>query len=239
MRAYSSCSYFTHTVIEPNIPYGAKKKGQKKFKQVEVMDTNDNGSANGGSKSALRQPFIDTANALAFFYKQAVQSERDARDAGSRQAYRRILEWAARKSRAGDKVTCADIIGLCARELAAIPPRPRSPEGNDDAGDGGLTENIRKLVVNPRKRQRRDISDDFVSACRAQEESDDSHDVQWGSRGLMNRLEDVGRNAGKDAWDNARENAFGGVAGGGFSVGDWTTKKGKLAKGGYDKHKKK
>lgn len=192
------------------------------------MDSSD---ASNGSRTALRQPFIDTANALASLYKQAVSAERDARDAGSRAAYMHIMQWAARKSRANERLTPAEIISFCAAELAEIQATHPAPppatvdrtlhsqsvsapgqtqqqlvmqvsrqsqgapdlQGKGDAGGEGnsvllpsahfqpqqqvpamayvakddpLVSDIKKLQVNPRKRQRVDISDTFVSACR-------------------------------------------------------------------------
>lgn len=172
-------------------------------------------------RPGLRQPFIETANALAGLYKQAVSAERDARDAGSRAAYMRLMQWAARKSRTGDRVTPMDIVNFCATELAQLqaPPPERAPPershapplpasqghaavaaklaqgekaeeaaGNPNANananappvpkfdappvafvakDEALVSDIKKLNVNPRKRQRVDISDTFVRACRS------------------------------------------------------------------------
>lgn len=167
-----------------------------------------------GTRSTLRQPFIDTANALASLYKQAAIAERDARDAGSRAAYMRIMQWAARKSRQTEPVSAADVIQFCTAELAEIPsqstsiaaaqtpppshdvaspvpaapalsrpapapltppasaqPHPAYPNANAQmhaqfSRDDHLVSDIRKLNVNPRKRQRVDISDTFVRACR-------------------------------------------------------------------------
>lgn len=192
------------------------------------MDSSD---ANNGSRTALRQPFIDTANALASLYKKAVSAERDARDAGSRAAYMQIMQWAARKSHAGERISPAEIINFCTGELAEIQanlpvsapatvdralhsqsvsaPRqtqqqlvtqvsrqsqgPPDLQGKGDADGPGngvllpstqfqpqqqvqtvayvarddpLVSDIKKLHVNPRKRQRVDISDNFLSACR-------------------------------------------------------------------------
>lgn len=153
--------------------------------------------APNGSRSALRQPFIDTANALASLYKKAVSAEREARDAGERAAYMRIMEWAARKSRASERITPAELMNFCSSELATLPPpvpvsartgpevRDTEPNGSPVQSppaqqvvppqpmppvayvtrDDNLVSDIRKLHVNPRKRQRVDISDTFVSAC--------------------------------------------------------------------------
>lgn len=197
-------------------------------------------------RSALRQPFITTANALASLYKQAAVAERDARDAGTRAAYMHVMQWAAGKARAGEALTVAQVINFCGAEMSNMPP-PRddsvvtavplaarwdateraaaqetqgdveriSPPGRTscgglagggggcgaDSGDGGvgdsggggvgvscagaltvrvedsghghayiarddrLLQDIRKLDVNPRKRQRIDISDTFMRAC--------------------------------------------------------------------------
>ncbi|KAI0565026.1 hypothetical protein FGB62_22g535 [Gracilaria domingensis] len=157
----------------------------------------DNSDTNAPSRSALRQPFIDTANALAFFYKQAAVAERDARDAGSRAAYQQIIQWAALKSRSADPVSAADVIGFCAAELAQLPnpslssnerSAPTAPPPNAAGGttvartdaemphceapavayvprDDALVSDIKKLHVNPRKRQRVDLSDAFIRAC--------------------------------------------------------------------------
>lgn len=72
-------------------------------------------------RSALYQPFINTANALASLYKQAATLERDGRDAGSRTAYQNIMQWAARKRLAGEAISPGDVISLCASELASLP----------------------------------------------------------------------------------------------------------------------
>ncbi|CAN8061558.1 unnamed protein product [Agarophyton chilense] len=175
----------------------------------------DNPDANASNRSALRQPFIDTANALAYFYKQAGVAERDARDAGSRAAFQKIIQWAALKSRSAEPVSAADVISFCAAELAQLPthsvsteraphsshvsnaptcppasrvdadmPHGEAPTVSYVPRDDALVSDIKKLHVNPRKRQRVDISDAFIRACRNQEDSfvftapDQSHGLQ-------------------------------------------------------------
>lgn len=161
----------------------------------------DNSETHGSNRNALRQPFIDTANALASLYKQSVAAERDARDAGSRMAYQRIIQWAAKKSRSGEPLSAADVVSFCATELAQLPNNPPSSDRttnsppqssppistsqarNQDsempncnappvayvARDDALVSDIKKLHVNPRKRQRVDISDAFIRACSGEE----------------------------------------------------------------------
>lgn len=159
-----------------------------------AMDTD----ANGTSRTALRQPFIETANALASLYKEAAKAERDAKDAGAASSYRTIMQWAATKSTSGESITAADVISFCTTELSKIrpsapanpaerssnPPPPNSdnsqrtqePSAPSEAPtvayiarDDALVSDIRKLNVNPRKRQRVDISDTFITACRNNE----------------------------------------------------------------------
>lgn len=178
-----------------------------------IMDDREN----VGGRSLLYQPFINTANALTSLYKQAAILERDGRDAGLRSAYQHIMQWAARKGRAGESISAADVISLCAGELASLPqptqsstatltpavsntpasrtvsnPTPPASLTNhppphatdmvlDSSGispqvsvppsayiprDDGLISDIRKLNVNPRKRQRIEITEAFKSAFR-------------------------------------------------------------------------
>lgn len=82
------------------------------------MDDRENNS----SRSGLYQPFLNAANALASLYKQAMTLEKEGRDSGLRLAYQHIMQWAARKSRSGDQITAAELITLCAKELANLPP---------------------------------------------------------------------------------------------------------------------
>lgn len=95
------------------------------------------------------------------------------------------MQWAACKSRSTDPITPAELIAFCADELAQIPvstnPQiipaapvvaPAARDADDSHAyatrDDGLASGIRKLNVNPRKRQRVDISDTFVRACRTE-----------------------------------------------------------------------
>lgn len=144
------------------------------------------------NKSALRTPFISAANALANLYKTAAAAEKDARDAGSRAAYMQIMQWAARRSRKNEPLTSAEIISMCTAELSKIPPPPapvassrpedeapfsssatresrhraqQSGAAQSQARDDVLASSIRKLAVNPRKRQRTAISETFIRAC--------------------------------------------------------------------------
>lgn len=144
------------------------------------------------SKSAVGLPFIAAANALANLYKKAATVEKDSRDLGTRAAYMKVLEWAARKSSNNEKITTAELITLCSDELAKVPappsrveedpsvaaPRPlpyesrqqRAPVVQQHAapvsgGEDTLASDIKKLAVNPRKRQRTSISETFIRAC--------------------------------------------------------------------------
>lgn len=148
------------------------------------MDTAETPSSGRG---ALRQPFIETANALASLYKRACDVERDARNGASRAAYMRVMQWAARKSRSQEPLTAAELISFCAESLADIPQVnpssshiPSSPDRSSTmelqsppqqqqqqivSKDEALVSDIKKLHVNPRKRQRVDISDAFIRAC--------------------------------------------------------------------------
>lgn len=146
------------------------------------------------SKSAVGPSFITAANALANLYKKAATLEKEARDAGARSAFMSVMQWAAVKSRGNEKITTAEVIALCSSELVKIPassnptrhddadmvapvlirPTPHEPrqrtsfqQNNQQSGSGGdtLVSDIRKLAVNPRKRQRISISETFIRAC--------------------------------------------------------------------------
>lgn len=161
----------------------------------------ENSETNNSARINLRQPFIDTANALASLYKQALAAERDSRDVGSRSAYQHIIQWAARKSRSNEQVSAADVISFCSSELVLLsnnqppterplhvpqnnsPPNPTSQPSPDAemaqsettpvsyvARYDALASDIKKLHVNPRKRQRVEFSDTFIRACREENE---------------------------------------------------------------------
>ncbi len=145
------------------------------------------------SKSAVGPSFISAANALANLYKKAATVEKEARDSGARSAYMSVMQWAAVKSRRNEKITTAEVIALCSSELVKIPAAAPSRQEDVDqlpsslarpsplesrqrtafqqnplqGGSGGdaLVSDIRKLAVNPRKRQRISISETFIRAC--------------------------------------------------------------------------
>lgn len=126
-------------------------------------------------RSTLRQPFIHTANALASLYKQASLAEQQARQSGSSAAYRAVMQWAAC---ADLPLTPARLIAFCASELAdaspdAVQPQivpvvkeePEVPKPPPCvARDEALVSDINRMYVNPKKRQRVEISDTFIRA---------------------------------------------------------------------------
>eukprot|EP00177_Eucheuma_denticulatum_P002471 GFKZ01004440.1.p1 GENE.GFKZ01004440.1~~GFKZ01004440.1.p1 ORF type:complete len:279 (-),score=38.65 GFKZ01004440.1:528-1364(-) len=278
------------------------------------MDPGDNPN---GSRTSLRQPFIDTANALAFLYKQSMQAEREARDAGSRAAYMHIMQWAARKSRSNQPISAADVINFCTQELAQLPShspptdnrlshhsnQPASPphdphsiqqqlpshnsvmhvenvsvEVADNqqhqapaviadnqqnqapaaqttptapvawvARDDGLVSDIRKLNVNPRKRQRVDISDTFISACRRGDadglifSSDQGYLIRSQEESASSVLISANppvRQGNTPPLREGRDTSEGPF--GSFNVNEYAGRKAKNGKGGmYDKHRRK
>jgi hypothetical protein len=166
------------------------------------MDSTQAGISGSAPPSSLRQPFIATANALAELYKRAGLAEREARETGGRTAYLDVLEWAARRSSAGELVTAQDVVAFATQRLADHPkrspvPNPVSSSGGGDslvpisatpqavAGAGDTTSlatGIGKLQVNPRKRARVDLGDTFLDVWReeglAQSLSMQSHPSQ-------------------------------------------------------------
>ena len=136
-------------------------------------------------RGSLRRPFIAAANALATLYKQAAEAEGGARNDGARDAYKHLMQWAMSAARSGRPVTAQDVVNICAAELASMAkdedngvlrsnPQHTSSHAWDprmksypvvQVRDDPLVSDIRKLDVNPRKRQRIDLSDTFMRAC--------------------------------------------------------------------------
>jgi hypothetical protein len=151
--------------------------------------------------SALRRPFIATANALTALYKTAATAEREARASGERTAYLAIIEWVARRNRAGLSVGAADVAGFASERLAAAgrgeARAAAGVEGAGGAGGGGtapqpgaggddVVRSIRELrvnPVNPRKRARADIGDAFLEIWG--ENADDAGDGGGGAADII------------------------------------------------------
>lgn len=185
-------------------------------------------------KSSLRKPFITTANALANLYKTAAAAEQEARDAGARAAYMNVMQWAARKSRRSESFSTAEVIAMCGSELAKIPPsaptrdddvgpvappppralapvqenrRTSQRNASPDScamRDDPLVSEVRKMGLNPRKRQRTAISETFIRAC---EDSGNGNLFSMGSAGLRGDFGDytVRRRDSGDETEGGRE----------------------------------
>lgn len=185
-----------------SVPAGGRPSG---------APTTSNGAP--GATSALRHHFIATANQLAKLYSSAAASESSAREAGERQAFLSMMEWAAKRRRTGEPVDAQAVLEFASERLGDIASRAQPPAGNMVVSGGGgfdgrtdrqgsalpsgssnptsggtctmstmasnacandtngipgnggdsLASGIRKLQVNPRKRQRIDAGDMFLN----------------------------------------------------------------------------
>lgn len=118
----------------------------------------------------LRARFISSANALTSLYKEAARAEGAGRAAGERAAYLAVLEWAARRSRAGLAVGPGDIATFASERLA-VGGAGQVPE----VAAADVAEQIGEMRVaaRPRKRTRVDIGDAFLEMWGDEDEEDD------------------------------------------------------------------